>query len=206
MFFLAAMVAWIVFFEAHGHGASRTEAMSNQRQVGLALLEFDQEFGEMPSDATVAAVVKLTGSTLDFSDGSSNAMFRQLIAYGIQSEDIFYAKHPGGTVEPDNDIHGKHALAVGEVGFSYVEGLNTSGDPETPVLLTPMKTASFDQAWYFENYDGVVVLRLDNSVDRVPIRKSDEKPVDEHGVPILDAAQPYFGGKWPDVRHPTLKP
>lgn len=186
----------------------RTEAINNAKQLGLALLEFDQEFGCYPSDKTVLAVVKATGVSLDYTDGSSNAMFRQLIAYGIRSEDIFYVWHPEGTVDPDNYTVGRHALKTKEVGFSYIVGLDTTMDPDTPLLMTPMRTSSHDQFWREgKNYKGkAVVLRLDTSAEAPLIRPSDDKVVDSSGVPILDASQPYFGGRWPDIRHPKMKP
>ncbi len=205
---VASFVALSIPYQPRGRGSTRTEAIINAKQMGLAMLEFEQEYRSFPSDKTVAEVIKRTGSTLDFSDGSSNAMFRQLIAYGIQSEDIFYAWHPEGTVQPDNDMFGRDALEAKEVGFSYVMGLDTTMDPATPVLMTPMRTASRDQFWRDgKRYkDKAVILRLDTSAEAPLIRPSDDKVVDARGVPILDAAQPCFGGKWPDIRHPKMAP
>ncbi|MCH7226920.1 hypothetical protein [Haloferula sp. A504] len=203
---LAPMVAAPMILRS-SKAAARTETINNAKQLGLALLEFERDFGTYPSDKTIAAVIKATGATLDYTDGSSNAMFRQLIAYGIQSEDIFYCLHPEGTVRPDNDIFGRDALEAREVGFSYVVGLKTSGDPDTPVLLTPMKTTSYDRCWREKEYrESAVVLWLDHSVSLAPVRPLDDKAVNSGGVPILDAAQPYFGGKWPDIRHPKMGP
>lgn len=203
---LAAYIATTLVFR-ESRPAYRTGAINNAKQIGLALLEFDQEFGRMPSDATVADVVKATGTVLDHTDGSSNAMFRQLIAYGLRSEDIFFARHPEGTMRPDNDFYGRDALKHKEVGFSYVVGLDTKMDVDIPMLMTPMKTAGYDQFWIDEKYAGkAVILRLDNSAEAPLVRPSDDKVVDVHGVPILDAAQRYFGGKWPDIRHPKMSP
>lgn len=189
--------------------AERTQAISNAKQVGLALLEFDQEYGEFPSDATVAEVVKATGSTLDFTDGSSNAMFRQLIAAGYgYSESIFYCSHPDGSVEPDGLMSGGSALEAGETGFSYVHGLNTGMNPGLPVLMAPMVAGTADQFWPDRKgwggpkaYGGkAVVLRLDNSAEAAFIRTSDRKVSRGGGVTLLDPAN--FGGAKPDVRQP----
>ncbi|MGB6219666.1 hypothetical protein [Haloferula sp.] len=101
-----------------GEARDRTQAINNAKQAGLALLEFDQEFGSFPNEETAALVKKATETDLDLSGTSSNAMFRQLIAFGIQSEDIFYCKHPEGIRKPDRDMSPGKALEAGEVGFS----------------------------------------------------------------------------------------
>ena len=105
---------------SHRKPHDRTEAVNNAKQIGLALLEFEQEFGSFPSEETAEMVKKATGTELDLSGTSSNAMFRQLIAFGIQAEDIFYCKHPEGIRKPDRDISPGKALEAGEVGFSYI--------------------------------------------------------------------------------------
>lgn len=183
--------------------AGRTEAISNAKQVGLALLEFEQDFGSFPSEATVAELVKETGRTLDFSDGSSNAMFRQLIAYGVQTEAIFYCIHPEGAKKPDMRISPGNALAPGEVGFSYVHGMSTKMDPETPLLMGPMDTATADQ--FHPDVFGykAVVLSVDNSAQALLLRSDNRAPVGG-GVSVLDPSRPCFGGKAPDVRHPKF--
>ncbi len=182
------------------------QAINNAKQVGMYLLEFDMEFGSFPGDNTAADVVKATGSTLDFSDGSSNAAFRQLIAYGCDNEGIFHVRHPEtATRRPDWRIDGAHALESGEVGFSYVHGLDSSCPVETPVLLTPMNSGSHDRFWATELFKKqAIVLRADNSILMAPVRTSDQKAVDEVGVPVLDVSQSYLGGKWPDIRHPEF--
>lgn len=190
----------------------RTMAISNAKQVGLALLEFDQEYGSFPSDATIAEVVRTTGSTLDFTDGSSNAMFRQLIAYGVPSEEIFYCSHPDGTRKPDNLMSPGYALASGEVGYSYVYGLSSSMDRDTPVLMSPVVAGTDDEFWADQKgrgspkaFDGkAIILHVDNSVEALIIRPSDRKATVGGGVTVLDPSRPCFGGKKPDVRHPKF--
>ncbi len=81
-----------------GHrGADRTEAISNLRQLGIAHLEFDTEYGSFPSNATAAAVTaKFPAHGHNLTGGSSNAFFRQLFAAELtQSEAMFYSKAPG---------------------------------------------------------------------------------------------------------------
>ena len=159
--------------------SARTEAISNAKQVGLALLEFDQEYGSFPDDDTAEAVSESTGSTLNLSGNTSNDYFRQLIAYGIQSEDIFYTKS-AYTRKPDNVVNDGNALEPGEVGFGYVmldatTGQNTSGNPGRPVLVTPLLDASTQ--WEFDGdpyADKAVILRLDNSAKALQIRGTDK--------------------------------
>ncbi|MBK1828143.1 hypothetical protein [Haloferula rosea] len=186
-----------------GDGMSRTMAISNARQVGLALLEFDQEFGKFPDESTVDAVLRGTGTDLDLAGQSSNALFRQLIAYGIQSEDIFHCKHPRA-VRPDNIITPGEALKPGEVGFSYVAGLDSSQAAGLPLIAAPMKegTTSFHE----DGFAGkVVVLRLDLSASALELGDADGGVVTEDGKALFDPES----GLWPegyelDLRHPEF--
>lgn len=184
--------------------AERTVAISNSKRVGLALLEFDQEYGRFPDETTVAEVERTTGTSIDLSGSSSNAMFRQLIAYGIQSEDIFYCGHPEfrKRQRPDNRIRGHQVLEPGETRFSYVAGLDTSMNPSLPVLAAPMKlgTTEFHDRPFS---DKGVILRLDNSAKALQIRASDGRLTIGGGKTLFDPAN----GTWPvghviDLRHP----
>jgi prepilin-type N-terminal cleavage/methylation domain-containing protein len=158
--------------------AARTEAVSNSKQMGLALLEFDQEFGSFPDTETREAVEDATGTQLNFGGGSANDYFRQLIATIVTSEDIFYCK-TSYTREPDNDISPGNALEGGEVGFGYVMlsqtlAQNTSGNSGRPVLVAPLLNAQ--STWEFDPdpFGGMaVVYRLDNSAKSPRIRETD---------------------------------
>lgn len=158
--------------------AARTEAASNARQVGLALLEFDQEFGSFPDDDTAELVADSTGTDLTLNGNTSNDYLRQLIAYGIQSEDIFFTK-TSYTREPDNVITTGNALEAGEVGFGYVmlnQGVaqNTAGNPGRPVLVAPLLDASTNWKFDRDPFGGkAVYLKLDNSVEQPLIRERD---------------------------------
>ncbi|MGB6222068.1 hypothetical protein [Haloferula sp.] len=185
----------------------RTQAISNAKQVGLALLEFDQEFGSFPDEETAAMVKKSSETKLDLSGTSSNAMFRQLIAFGIQSEDIFYCLHPEGIRKPDRKMGPGKALEAGEVGFSYLmngnEGQNTSDNPGRAVLAAPMKIGT--EEFWSKPYQGkAVILRLDNSVDAPLIRKADGKVSVGNGKTLFDTGPETVWGNdgLVDVRHP----
>ena len=160
--------------------ADQTEAVNNARQVGLALFEFETEYGSFPDDSTGDAVAKATDTT-KVSGTSANDKFRQLIRAGIaQSEAMFYAK-TAYTRKPDGifttDVQ---ALADGEVGFGILtsaddKGLSAAGNPSRPILAAPFAIA-MDGTFDSDFYDGkAVVLKLDNSVTSVPIVKSTGK-------------------------------
>ncbi len=158
--------------------ADRTQAINNAKQVGMYLIEFDQEFGSYPDNNTAQNVADATGSSLDFSGNKSNDYFRQLIAYGADNEDIFYTKTPY-TRKPDKNMEPGKALSQGEVGFGYVmldaaTGQNSTGNSNRPVLATPLLNAQTN--WQFDPgpYGGkAVILRLDNSVEAPIIRETD---------------------------------
>ena len=181
----------------------RTQAINNAKQVGLALLEFEMEFGKFPDASTVAAVKASTKTTHDLSGTSSNAMFRQLIAFGIQSEDIFYCLHPEGIRKPDKILTPGNALAPREVGFSYIAGLDTSMNPGRPVLLTPMKIGT-EEFWPRPHGKKAVILRIDNSVEVPLIRSADNKGSIGGGMTVFDTGPGtvWGSGFHIDLRHP----
>lgn len=159
--------------------ADQTEAVSNARQIGLALFEFETSYGSYPSggeNGTGKEVTTNTGSPLTFGGGTANDYFRQLIAAEIsQSEAMFYAK-TAFSRKPDNVFNtAQNALEAGEVGFGYImngttDAFSTAGNPARPIvvapLLFPFQTGQFD----LDLYDAkAVVLRIDNSVQSVPI-------------------------------------
>ena len=149
--------------------ADQTEAVNNARQIGLALFEFETEYGSFPDDDTADAVAAATETT-KVSGNTANDRFRQLIRAGIaQSEAMFYAKtaytkKPDGIFNTDQD-----ALEDGEVGFGMIvksdeSGLSAAGNPSRPILAAPFKE-SLNGEFDSDYYDGkAVVLKLDNSV------------------------------------------
>ena len=180
----------------------RTEAINNAKQIGLALLEFDEDYGSFPEGETVELVRKATKTELDLSGKSSNAMFRQLIANGIQSEDIFYCLHPE-TGKPDGNLRPGEALLAGEVGFSYLAGQNTSENPGKVVLLAPMKIGT--QEFWAKPFKGrAVLLRLDNSVEAPLIREADGQVTVDSGKTLFDTGDDTVWGEGFvfDLRHP----
>ena len=175
--FLVALVSLLYGFgkprviDGCGKSAVVVEATSNARQIGLALFEFDREYGAYPSEATATLVTKKRPDHgYDLSGKSSNALFRQLFAAEIiQSEAIFHAKADGIEM-PDGDFSAGNALAPGEVAFGYVAGLSTEGNPGRVLAFCPIipGTDRFDP----KPFDGkAVVLRMDNSVTSLSINE-----------------------------------
>jgi prepilin-type N-terminal cleavage/methylation domain-containing protein len=153
--------------------ADQTEAVNNARQIGMALFEFENEYGTFPDEETSKAVASATDTN---AVGSKNANdnFRQLIRAGIaQAESMFYAK-TAFTKKPDGIMTSdQQALAAGEVGFGYLmnktAGFSAAGNPSRPIIAAPLKIAldgTFDSDFYDSK---AVILKMDNSVTSLPI-------------------------------------
>lgn len=182
--------------------ASQTEATSNLRQVGLALLEFDTDYGSFPDEKTSKTVTEnFPDHGLNLSGKSSNALFRQLFAAGLtQSEAMFYAE-VNGTRKPDGDISPGEVLKKGEVGFGYIAGLSSKGNPARAIAFCPIipGTDRFDP----KPFKGkAVILRVDNSVTSVNIDKNGHAIVG--GQNLLSPENPIWDGKALDIRYPDL--
>ncbi len=176
--------------------ADQTQTINNARQIGLALFEFQSEYGSHPNDVTAKTVSDGTAVT----GNSSNARFRQLIHSGMtQSEQMFYVRVPGSR-KPDNRIDGSQALEQGECGFAYVENSTAANPVPKPLAMAPLLpgTTRFDP----NPFDGkAVILWTDNSVRSMEIdRKSGQVMLD--GKNLLDPSHPIWGGKPPVIALP----
>lgn len=158
--------------------ADQTEAVNNARQIGIALLEFETEYGTFP-DASTATTVATNTATTAVSGNTANDRFRQLIRAGIaQSEPMFYSK-TSYTKKPDGiTTTDAQALGAGEVGFGMMvkadnTALSGAGNPSRPILLTPFDSALTGERFDFDVYDGkAVVWKLDSSVTSISIIKA----------------------------------
>lgn len=177
--------------------ADRTKALGKVRQIGLSLFEFDAEFGSFPSEATAAIVKERNKSPLSLGAATSNQAFRQLIAYGLKSEQPFYAKIAGSRKPDDRFQDDAHALQAGECGFAYIAGLSSRVDPGTPIIVSPLipGTTRFDPAPFGSR---ALVLKADNSATAIPIDSSGRGLI--NGKDIFDPSQPYWKGKAPDIK------
>ncbi|MBK1832060.1 hypothetical protein JIN77_15090 [Verrucomicrobiaceae bacterium R5-34] len=148
--------------------ADMTTATNNAKQIFLLMVEFDDDFGEFPSDQSASKKDALKAYTGEY----SNDYLGQFLAGGyVQSEEIFYAKGGKRRVKPDNDYSSKDTtLAEGECGFAYIKGLSTSDLAGTPLLLASM----YGDGYKFNSdvYKGkAVVLRIDGSVQTLRLNK-----------------------------------
>lgn len=186
--------------------ADQTEATSNARQIGLAMFEFETEYGSFPDARTEPLITNEDGYTLGA--GSSNAYFRQLLAADItQSEAMFFAKSKRSPRKPDGNIDGTEALKVGEVGFGYildgVNGQSTAGNPARVIAAAPILMASddFDPDPYDKN---AVVLRIDNSVASLRINSQNKAILVPGASPVLLLDSGGIWGNASDGVQPTM--
>jgi prepilin-type N-terminal cleavage/methylation domain-containing protein len=185
-------------------------ATSNAKQIGLALFEFDSQYGSYPDNTTAQTVKDNTGSQLTSSGSSANDMFRQLFAAGIcEQEEIFYAK-TSYTKKPDNVKNtAANCLAAGENGFGYLmngqTGLSSSGDPARPIAITPLMNATTDGTCDLDPFDKrAVVLRADQSAVQLNIRPTDKQVVVPGGRTLLQTGQDTVWGT--DVQPQIMPP
>jgi hypothetical protein len=195
---LLGLASRVIFRTRGPHNGS--EAISNAKQVGLCLIEFDAEYGCFPNASTIAAVNADTGSRLPLGPSSSNEIFRQLFATGNKSEKIFWASSSITPRKPDDVIHGNQALKKGECAFAYVAGLSTSDDPDTPLLMAPVDPAIGRFERRKDYGKTAVILFVDGSVKRLPIDKHGQ--VEINGMDLFDPRQPFWKGKAPDIKWP----
>ncbi|MES2660760.1 MAG: hypothetical protein V4689_19195 [Verrucomicrobiota bacterium] len=189
-------------YPRHRKNPYQVEAVNNARQIGIALIEFQDEFGQMPDAGTIDRVRQKSATDLNLGAKSSNDFFRQLLATGIvQSEPMFYAEI-SGTRKPDRIITGASALAKGECGFTYFTGATKDCNPSRPILVTPLipGTDRFDP----KPFDGkAVMLKADNSVTSLTIVKSTGR-VMVNGKNLMDPTNPIWEGKPPMIAHPEF--
>lgn len=178
---LAGLTAPMVIRQRHK--ADQTEAVNNAHQIGIAMLEFDTEYGSYPDAATADAVATATGKT-KVSGTDANGMFRQIFSAGlVQSEAIFYAKtaytnKPDGVTTLETDF-----LKKGECAFGYImkgattTAFSSSGNAGRPIIATPLKK-TMDGTFDSDYYDGkAVVLKVDNSITSLVISTTSFKPI-----------------------------
>jgi len=170
--------------------ADRTEAINNVKQINLALIDFDNDYGSFPDNNTQEDVKDATGTALSFGGTFANDYFRQLVAAGNKSEKIFWCKTSYSPKKGDDIITPGKALDAGEVGFGYImasqtDGQSTSGDPGRPVCVTPLFKAQPNWEFDAEPYgEKAVVLRIDGSAKPETIR-TDNKYISIQGGRFL---------------------
>ena len=179
--------------------AHQSEAISNAKCFGLALFEFNNDYGSYPNAETAKLVANET-STPVINGDSANARFRQLITSGIvYNEEIFYAKSVI-TQKPDGNISGDNAIAPGECGFAYIDNHpKVIADPR-PIAMAPFTYISgeFDKD-VFDNK--AIILWTDGSATTLPIDPASGKAL-LNGQDILDPKHAIWGGTPPNLVMP----
>lgn len=179
----------------------QTEEVSNARQIGLALYEFESQYGTYPDAATATRIRNETKTTLNLGTTSSNDFFRQLLAANItQSERMFYAKG-SGIHKPDDVIAGAKALERGECAFTYFLGASKFDYPSRPLAAAPMipGTDRFDP----KPFEGKAILLMkDSSVILLRIDKMGH--VTDGDGNLMDPHHLIWGGHAPIIVWPEL--
>ncbi len=182
--------------DAQKNRVLQTVAIMNARQIGIALFEFETEYGSFPDAKTAVAVKEATETKADLKAATANDCFYQLMASGIcPNDEIFTIKDPAKKRKaparlPDH---------LEKCAFSYLIGMNAAGNPSRPVVIAPLVKGK-------EIFDPValggkaVVLRVDNSVQSFPIDEDGRVMI--NGKDIFDPAQPFWNGKVPEIRWP----
>jgi type II secretory pathway pseudopilin PulG len=187
--------------------ADQTEAVSNARQIGIAMFEFETAYGTFPDRSTAETVKENTGTELDLDGTTANDYFRQIIAAEIsQAETMFYAKTVFSK-KPDNIFNNsKNALAKGEVGFGYImngeNAFSTAGNPSRPLVVAPLAYPFEPGKFDAELYDSkAVILALDNSVKSVQIMKQSKRAQLGGGKTLLATGEDTV---WGDSVEPVI--
>jgi len=198
---VAGGVVLLVFDKQRRERQDLIRMVSNVRQLGMALFEFETEYGKLPDETTIDVVKANSGTNLPLGTETSNDFFRQLIASGIATnESMFYVKIPGGK-KPDNRMDGVHALEKGEVGYVWFRGGSVVGSPNRPLIAAPMipGTDRFDP----EPFHGrAVILKSDNSVASLPIDENGHAIL--NGRNMMDPHHPIWDGHAPTIAWPDL--
>jgi RNA polymerase sigma factor (sigma-70 family) len=166
-------------------------AVNCARQIGLGLVEFENEFGAFPNEETAAAVKQASGTTARLGAATANDCFYQLIAANIAPVPaIFHWDEPG---------QDKGAVGLEKCGFSYLSGMSAAGDPRRPLLVAPLVpgTRVFDRKAFGGK---AVISRVDGSVSNYFIEQDGSVNLD--GMDLFDPAQPFWGGSVPTIKWP----
>ncbi len=180
--------------EARKNKARQVTAINNLRQIGLALFEFETEYGEYPSEETAKAVKESTGTDAVLKGATANDCFYQMCEAGIVQESYLF------TFADRNMKNEPNPAALGQLGkcdFSLLLVKNAAGNPSKPLVVAPLVKGK-------QIFDSValggraVVLHLDNSVRSYPIEKDGRVMI--NGMDLFDPQQPFWNGEVPEIR------
>lgn len=182
--------------ELRKNQARQVTAINNLRQIGLALFEFETEYGNYPSEATAVTVKENTGTDAVLNAATANDCFYQLCAAGIVQVDHVF------TFEGRNLDNEANPVKLGHLEkceFSLLMVKSAAGNPSKPLVVAPLVKGK-------EIFDPValggkaVVLHLDCSVRSYPIDKDGRVMI--NGMDLFDPKQPFWNGEVPEIRWP----
>lgn len=177
----------------------RTRAVMKMRQIGLALFEFETEYGFFPSAQTAVTVKEATDYEGELGAETANDCFFQLVAAGILNNvGIFQLGNEGEPRDPARKPVAADRLE--KCSFAYLPARNAAGHPGRPIVVAPLikGTTLFDP----KPFGGkAVILKRDNSVTSVDIDEEGHAVID--GRDLFDPGQPYWKGEEPTVKWPT---
>jgi prepilin-type N-terminal cleavage/methylation domain-containing protein len=206
--------------------ADQVEALSNAKNIGLAMFEFEAEYGSYPeigtgTITTAAQITANTGNTCPATIATSNDAFRMLVAANFtESEQMFFCKTAYSSKKPDGAIDkpgltAAKTLAKGDVGFGYLmesttKAFTSAGNPGRVLCATPLAftggTFTAD-TFDFGVYDGkAVVLKMDNSAAVLNINATSKKAVLGGTNTLFDSgADTVWGATAPVIKNPDPK-
>ncbi|MDA7882233.1 type II secretion system GspH family protein [Akkermansiaceae bacterium] len=151
--------------------ADKAKTINNAKQIGIAMTEFDSQYGEFPSDET-RQLLEDEGSEVPIGNTANDYLAQLLISKILDSEKVFYAKGVRGVREGDDVFNTRDkALEKSENGFGYImlnDGTALSqsyGSSAIPVICAPLKSGGIDPVFDAGAYNNeYVYLKLDSSV------------------------------------------
>jgi hypothetical protein len=177
--------------------ARQTQAIMNAKQIGIALFQFEQDYGAFPNDKTATLVKTSTGTNAEVKAETANDCFFQLIAAKmIDNDQIFSLEKAKDSDRPANQ---KPLEKLAKCSYAYVSGLSTTGNPSRPLVVAPLvkgKTTFDPQA----PGGKALILRVDCSAVLLPIESDGRVLID--GKDIFDPTQPFWEGKVPTIKWP----
>ena len=190
--------------------ADRTTAINNARQIGMALLEFENEYSTFPSEETRRDLEDLDIETVPDGD-DANAYLGQLISADfIDSEEVFYAKGVKGARKGDNIMSQGEILTEGENAWGYVmlsDGAalsSSSASSVTPVLVAPLTRGGSEPEFDPVPYNGkMVYFKPDGSTAEARVKKNGQAALTKGRTLFAVGEGTIWERDEPDVREPT---
>jgi hypothetical protein len=186
------------------YGDKFNRAVMNMRMIGLALTQFEADYGSHPNDLTRAEVLQQNPeSRIQLGTSSANDYFHQLLAAGIVDTPTCFHGYGISNRKASELPDAVTPLPPGTCGFAYIIADGESKVPSTPLVVYPLVRGKFifDRKLCRLRGNRAVVLYADSSIRLHPIDSSGRLMID--GLDLFDPAQAHWQGrgfqvKWPD--------